>query len=41
MTEYVDHQQGNNTNNRFRSAQFGPGATLKADIFAQALKLVA
>lgn len=41
MTEYVDHQSGNNTNNRFRSAQFGPGAALKADIFAQALKLVA
>lgn len=41
MTEYVDHQSGNNTNNRFRSAQFGPGATLKADTFTTALKLVA
>lgn len=41
MTEYVDHQSGNNSNNRFRSAQFGPGASLKSDTFAQALKLVA
>lgn len=41
MTEYVDHQSGNNANNRFRSAQFGPGAQLKSDTFAQALKLVA
>jgi phage/plasmid-like protein (TIGR03299 family) len=41
MTEYVDHTSGNNANNRFRSAQFGPGAQLKDDVFAQALKLVA
>lgn len=41
VTEYIDHQSGNNINNRFRSAQFGPGATLKADTFAAALKLVA
>lgn len=41
VTEWVDHQAGNNVNNRFRSAQFGPGATLKADVFASALKLVA
>jgi phage/plasmid-like protein (TIGR03299 family) len=41
VTEYVDHQVGNNVNNRFRSGQFGPGAALKNDAMAQALKLVA
>jgi phage/plasmid-like protein (TIGR03299 family) len=41
VTEYVDHQQGNSTNNRFRSAQFGPGAILKDLAFQTALKLVA
>ena len=41
MTEYVDHQSGNNVNNRFRSGQFGPGATLKNDTMAAALALVA
>lgn len=41
VTEYVDHQAGNNVNNRFRSGQFGPGAAMKSDALAQALKLVA
>lgn len=41
VTQYVDHIQGNNVNNRFRSAQFGQGATLKNDAFVAALKLVA
>ena len=41
VTQYIDHDAGNNVNNRFRSGQFGPGAAMKADAFAQALKLVA
>lgn len=41
ITEYTDHESGHNTNNRFRSAQFGPGATLKLEAFNAALKLVA
>lgn len=41
VTEYVDHQAGNNANNRFRSGQFGPGAAMKNDAMVQALKLVA
>lgn len=41
VTQYVDHEQGNNANNRFRSAQFGLGADLKNEALAQALKLVA
>ena len=41
VTEYVDHQQGRNVNNRFRSAQFGIGATTKADALQKALALAA
>jgi phage/plasmid-like protein (TIGR03299 family) len=41
ITEYVDHQQGRNTNNRFRSAQFGAGATTKATALEKALELAA
>lgn len=41
VTEYVDHQAGNNVNNRFRSGQFGPGAAMKNEALAQALRLVA
>jgi len=41
VTEYVDHQMGNNANNRFRSGQFGTGAQLKQTAMANALKLVA
>lgn len=41
VTEYVDHQMGHNANNRFRSAQFGPGADLKSLALSNALKLVA
>jgi len=41
VTQYVDHEQGNNVNNRFRSAQFGPGADLKLAAWDSALKLVA
>lgn len=41
VTEYVDHSQGNSTETRFKSAQFGQGATLKNDAFVAALKLVA
>jgi len=41
ITEYIDHESGHNANNRFRSAQFGPGATLKTLAFDTALKLVA
>lgn len=41
VTEWVDHQSGNNANNRFRSAQFGPNAALKSKVFANALALVA
>lgn len=41
FTQYVDHIQGNNVNNRFRSAQFGLGAKLKNDAFTEALKLAA
>lgn len=41
VTQYVDHEQGNNTNNRFRSAQFGLGASLKSKTFEVALKLAA
>lgn len=41
VTEWVDHQAGNNVNNRFRSAQFGPGAAMKTEAFTKALALVA
>ena len=41
VTQYVDHEQGNNVNNRFRSAQFGLGADLKTAAFELALKLAA
>lgn len=41
VTEWVDHQAGNNVNNRFRSGQFGPGATMKNLAFANALAMVA
>lgn len=41
VTQYVDHTVGNNVNNRFRNAQFGPGADLKSMAFGSALKLVA
>jgi hypothetical protein len=41
VTQYVDHIQGNNVNNRFRSAQFGLGADLKVEAFQAAMKLVA
>lgn len=41
VTQYVDHEQGRNVNNRFRSAQFGVGATTKADAFQKALALAA
>ena len=41
ITEYVDHEQGRNVNNRFRSAQFGAGATTKADALEKALALAA
>jgi phage/plasmid-like protein (TIGR03299 family) len=41
VTEYVDHMAGNNVNNRFRSGQFGPGATMKNDAMKAALALVA
>lgn len=41
VTEYVDHQASRNVNNRFRSAQFGAGATMKTDAFTKALALVA
>lgn len=41
VTEYVDHVQGNNVNNRFKSAQFGAGAKLKEKAFADILTLAA
>lgn len=41
FTQYIDHTQGNNVNNRFRSAQFGQGAKMKNEVFAEALKLAA
>lgn len=41
VTQYVDHEQGRNVNNRFRSAQFGVGATTKADALQKALALAA
>jgi phage/plasmid-like protein (TIGR03299 family) len=41
VTEYVDHTQGRNVNNRFKSAQFGAGADIKNAAFAGALKLAA
>lgn len=41
ITQYIDHDAGNNTNNRFRSGQFGPGAVVKQTAFQAALKLVA
>ena len=41
ITEYVDHEQGRNVNNRFRSAQFGAGAATKADALEKALALAA
>lgn len=41
ITQYVDHEQGHNVNNRFRSAQFGLGADLKVHAWGQALKLAA
>lgn len=39
VTQYVDHEQGNNVNNRFRNAQFGKGADLKAQAMQYALTL--
>ena len=44
VTQYVDHEitaRGDAINNRFRSAQFGPGAQLKTTAFETALALVA
>lgn len=41
ITEYVDHEQGRNANNRFRSAQFGQGAEMKNKALDTAMKLVA
>jgi phage/plasmid-like protein (TIGR03299 family) len=41
ITEYVDHEQGRNANNRFRSAQFGLGADLKNKALDSAMLLVA
>lgn len=41
MTEYVDHVQGNSTETRFKSAQFGQGANLKRAAWAAGLALVA
>lgn len=44
VTQFVDHEvtaRGDAVNNRFRSAQFGPGAALKSQAFATALALVA
>lgn len=41
VTEYVDHTQGNSTETRFKSAQFGQGAALKRDAFVAALALAA
>lgn len=33
ITEYVDHEAGNNVNNRFRNAHYGQGLELKNDAF--------
>lgn len=33
ITEYVDHEAGNNVNNRFRNAHYGSGVKLKNDAF--------
>ena len=41
VTEYVDHEQGNNANNRFKSANFGKGAELKMQAMNSALLLAA
>lgn len=41
VTQWVDHTSGNNANNRFRSAQFGPNADLKSKALTNALALVA
>ena len=41
VTEYVDHTQGRTVESRFKSAQFGAGASLKQDAWAAGLKLVA
>ena len=41
VTEYVDHVQGRDVNNRFKSGQFGQGADMKAKAFATALTLAA
>lgn len=41
VTQYIDHDAGNNVNNRFRSGQFGPGAAMKQEAFTKALALVA
>lgn len=41
VTEWVDHQAGNNVNNRFRSSQFGLGAAMKTEALVKALALVA
>lgn len=41
VTEYVDHTQGNAPETRFKSAQFGQGATLKREAWDAALALAA
>ena len=41
VTEYVDHTQGNSTETRFKSAQFGQGAALKRDALGLVLALAA
>lgn len=41
VTEYVDHVQGNSTETRFKSAQFGQGAQLKRQAMVNALALAA
>lgn len=41
VTEYVDHSQGNSTETRFKSAQFGQGAALKTEAFVLARQLAA
>ena len=37
VTQWVDHERGNNDNNRFREGQLGSGAKLKAQAFELAL----
>lgn len=39
VTEFVDWEQGNNVNNRFRNAQFGQGVDFKIKAFEDALEL--